>query len=145
MKLINRSSILLLISNYVTITSAYANPKETFNNLTLRCETKSIFFSYPDNNAYINDIHSLTRELYSEKFLVDFLSSEKASKKHANDMIEDQNYSVTRTGPLYKLKSIKGTDDESIIIDLKSGNYSSVSEKHDAMIRIKSTGTCVKN
>ena len=60
-------------------------------------------------------------------------------------MIEDQNYSVTRTGPLYKLKSIKGTDNESIIIDLKSGNYSSVSEKHNAMIRIKSTGTCVKN
>jgi hypothetical protein len=28
---------------------------------------------------------------------------------------------------------------------LKSGKYSSISEKHDAMIRIKATGTCIKN
>ena len=145
MKLIIKSGTYLLISSFVAIKSAYANPKETSNNLTLHCETKSMYFSYPNNNAYIKDLHSHTRELYSEKFLVDFLSSEKALKKHVSDMIEDVIYSVTKTGALYRLKSIKGTDDESVVIDLKSGNYSAVSEKHDAMIRIKSTGTCVKN
>jgi len=145
MKLLHIASTFLLISSYVSITSAYANPKETSKNLILRCETKSMFFSYPNNNAYIKDIHSHTRELYSEKFLVDFLSSEKALKKHNSDMIEDVDYSVIKIGSLYKLKSIKGTDDISVVIDLKSGKYSSISEKHDAMIRIKSTGTCVKN
>ena len=145
MKLLHIASTFLLISSYFSITSAYANPKETSKNLILRCETKSMFFSYPNNNAYIKDLHSHTRELYSEKFSVDFLSSEKALKKYTRDMIEDVIYSVTKAGALYRLKTIKGTDDESIIIDLKSGNYSSVSEKHDAMIRIKSTGTCVKN
>lgn len=145
MKVFDIASRFLLITSYFAITSAYAKPKEASIKLTMHCETKSVFFSYPNNNSYIKDLYSHSRELYSEKFLIDFLSSDKALKKQANDIIEDVDYSVIKTGSLYKLKSIKGTDDISVVIDLKSGKYSSISEKHDAMIRIKATGTCVRN
>jgi hypothetical protein len=135
----------LIIIPCFFITKSAANPQESSSKLTLNCETKSRYFSYADINSYIKDLSSHSKELYSENFLIEFQSSDKATKKHANDKVEDEDYSAIKNGSLYRLKLIKGTDDISIVIDLKTGNYYSVSEKPDAMIRIKATGTCVKN
>jgi hypothetical protein len=89
-------------------------------------------------------LHSHSRDLYNEKFRIDLLSSDRAVKKHANDMIADEEYSVTKVRSLYKLKSIKGTNDFSAVIDLSNRKYSSISEKSDALIRIKAQGTCIE-
>ena len=131
----------MLITFFSTNACFGKSPEQSFD-FSLKCETSNTFFAYADNNAYIKDLHSHTRELYTEKFIIDFPSHDKATKKHVNDMVEDEDYSVIKTGSLYKLKSIKGADDISVVIDLKSGKYSSVSEKHDALIRIKAKGTC---
>ena len=48
-------------------------------------------------------------------------------------------------GALYRLKSIKGADDFSAVINTSNGKYISISEKYDAMVRIKSNGICSKN
>jgi hypothetical protein len=139
-----------LIARLLTILSSFlghsytAKSIELLPKLSLYCETNSIYYSYSDNISYIKDLHSHSRDLYNEKFRIDLLSSDRAVKKHANDMIADEEYSVTKVRSLYKLKSIKGTNDFSAVIDLSNRKYSSVSEKSDTLIRIKAQGTCIE-
>lgn len=146
MKSCNKIIKTLMIATFVfSISYCLAKSPEQSSSASLRCEAKSTFFSYTDNSSYIKDVHSHAKELYSEKFIIDFPAPDRATKKHINDMVEDEDYSVIKTGSLYRLKLLKGTDDVSVVIDLKTGNYSSVSEKHDVMIRIKAKGTCEKH
>ena len=139
------AKFLLIVVASFTTSMCFAKSKEKSSIISLRCETKSQFFSYADNASYIKDQPLHTKALYSEKFIIDFLSSDRAIKKHANDMIEDEEFSIIKAGSVYELKSIKKADDISVVIDLQSGKYSSIAAKQDAMIRIKATGNCVKN
>jgi hypothetical protein len=136
--------ILGLVLLVFSTSNSKAKSKEQIQDLNLDCEAKSIFYSYPDNISFIKDLHSHSRELYSEKFRIEFSSPDRAIKKHSNDIVADEEYSVTKVGSVYKLKFIKGTDDISAVIDLPNKKYSSISEKSDALIRIKATGTCIQ-
>lgn len=136
-----------LIATLATIHSLFltnyrAKSNELPQKVSLYCETSSIYYSYSDKISYINDLYSHSRDLYSEKFRIEVLSSKKAIKKHTNDMVADEEYFVTKAGSLYKLKSTKGTDDFSAVIDLSNKNYSSTSEKPNALIKIKAHGAC---
>jgi hypothetical protein len=124
--------------------NAIAKPKDPEQKIVLHCDVKSSSNAYPDNLSYIKDNPSSTKELFSDKFNIEFTSPKTAIFKHDNDMIADEEYSVIKTQSLYKLKSIKSSEDTSIVIDLTTNNFSAVHEKHDALLRIKSVGNCQK-
>lgn len=123
----------------------WAKSTELLPKMSLYCETTSTYYSYQNNMSYLKDLPTHSKNLYSEKFKIEFFPIGKAIKKHANDIVADEEYLFTIGGTLYRLKSIKGADDFSAVINTSNGKYSSISEKHDAMVRIKSNGTCSKN
>lgn len=121
-----------------------AHSKDLAQKFSLYCETTSIYYSYSNNISYIKDLHSHKRDFYSEIFRIEILSSERAIKKYANAILADEAYSIVKAGSLYRLKSVNGSEYNSAVIDLSSGKYTSVSEKSDALIRIKENGTCIE-
>lgn len=123
----------------------WAKSTELLPKTSLYCETTSTYYSYPDNMSYIKDLPTHSKNLYSEKFKIEFFQIGKAIKKHTNDIVSDEEYLFTMGGALYRLKSIKGADDFSAVINTSNGKYISISEKYDAMVRIKSNGICSKN
>lgn len=133
-----------LISFCFLATNCEAKSPELLTQLSLQCETQSTYFVYLDNNSYIKDNPSNTKQLYTERFSIDFKSQDRATKKHQDDKVPDEFYSVKKNGTIYKLKSIQGAEDISTVINLSNGKYSSVLEKTDVLIRIKSNGNCLK-
>ena len=113
--------------------------------ILLHCNAKVLYFAYPDRAAFDKDIPSVTKDYYTEKFDFIILPNNIATKQHHLDMVSDEEYNFTRNGDILKLKSLEKSEHINDVINVSTGEYSSVIEKSDAMVRLKSEGKCDRN
>ena len=126
------------------ITSTVAKQSPPFQKIVIQCEGKFSINSYADNNSYIKDTPLHSQDLYTERFTLEIQLPSKATKTTDVGSMIVEEYAVNKQNTIYRLNSIKKSGDQTIVVDFSNFKYSSVEDKHDALMRIKSTGTCVK-
>ena len=125
--------------------SSTENQYDFSKKIILHCNAKVLYFAYPDRAAFDKDTPSAKKDYFTEKFDFIILPNNIATKQHHLDMVSHEEYNFTRNGDILKLKSLEKSGHITDVINVSTGEYSSVIEKSDAMVRLKSEGKCDRN